>query len=152
MKAKHLIIIAAWLFLGASFRDTSRLASALVHWGVGVEFNELGGVLEDLEGGDGDFAGVDGDVAVVDDNAGVVDALCKADVVHARLQSGLQKVGGLQVQNVIELLLLVLQQTEARQSPQKRCTLENPLRILGVQLQKNTSGFSNLRQSEINTP
>ena len=59
--------------------------SALVHGGVGVEFNELGGVFKDFEGGDGDFSGVDGNVAVVDDYPRVVDALGETDVVHVRL-------------------------------------------------------------------
>jgi len=84
-REREILLLVTSFVLCASLRNTSWLSSALVHGGVGVEFNELGGVFKDFEGGDGDFSGVDGDVAVVDDYPRVVDALGEANVVHVRL-------------------------------------------------------------------
>ena len=65
------------------------------------------------EGGDVDHLLADGDVALADEDAGVMDGAGEVALLDEGLEAAFQELGGRQTEHIIELALVVLQETES---------------------------------------
>lgn len=100
--------------------DTAGLAS-LEDGGSGALDVGLGGDT-DHEGRNVDGLLANSDVSLLDEDAGVMDGVGEAALLHKGLQSSLEELGGGQTENVIELALVVLEETEAHHSADEGLT------------------------------
>lgn len=101
------------------------------------------------EGGNVDNLLTNGNVSLSDQDSGVVDRSGQAQLENLGLQSSLQKVFGGQCQDVIQLHLVLGQDTNSHQSSDQGVTLKQSLGVLLVSGQKITSGSSDLGQLEV---
>lgn len=101
------------------------------------------------EGGNVDNLLTNGNVSLSDQDSGVVDRSGQAQLENLGLQSSLQKVFGGQRQDVIQLHLVLGQDTNSHQSSDQGVTLKQSLGVLLVSGQKITSGSSDLGQLEV---
>ena len=76
----------------------------------------------DHEGGDVDHGLADGDVSLEDEDAGVVDRVGEVALLDERLQSALQELRSGQTEHIIELALVVLQETQSHHSADEGLT------------------------------
>lgn len=90
-----------------------------------------------------------GNVSLGDQDSGVVNGSGQPQLEHLGLQSSLQKVLGGQRQDVIQLHLVLGQNTNSHQSSNQGVTLKQSLGVLLVSGQKVTSGSSDLGQLEV---
>lgn len=90
-------------------------------------------------------------VSLGNQHSGVVDGSGKTQLEHLGLQSSLQEVLDSQGQHVIQLHLVLRQDTDSHQSSDQSVTLEQSLGVLLVSGQKVTSGSSDLGQLETNS-
>ena len=77
------------------------------------------------EGRNVDLLFADGDVALSDEDARVVDGVGEAALLDEGLQSSLKELGGGQTEDVIELALSVLEQTETHHSADEGITYKS---------------------------
>ena len=102
--------------------DTARLAS-LEDRGSASSDVLLGADANHERGNiDGLFA--DSDVALEDEDAGVVDRVGEVALLDEGLQSALQELGRGQTEHIIELALVVLQQTESHHTADQGLTYQ----------------------------
>lgn len=103
------------------------------------------------ERGDVDNLLTNSNVSLGDQHSGVVDRSSKTQLEHLSLQSSLQEVLDSQSQDVIELHLVLRQDTDSDQLSDQSVTLEQSLLVLVVSGQKVTGGSSDLGQLESNS-
>jgi hypothetical protein len=96
------------------------------------------GVATDKEGRHVDHLLANTDVSLSDKNTGVVDGLGKTLLEDLGLESALHESLSGKLENIIEGVLLVSQETVSLEAADKRGSLEESLRILQVQSQKGT--------------
>jgi hypothetical protein len=96
------------------------------------QINVLLRVNSDNEGGDIDDLFADTDVALSDQHTGVVDGLGKTLLEDFGLKSSLHESLSGQLEDVIERVLFVSQETVSLQATEEWGGLEESLRILGV--------------------
>ena len=95
----------------------------------------------------------DGDVALTDQDASVVDRL---GLVHLfaddGLQAALHELVKSQTEDVIELSLTLLEQTELDDSSDESVTLEHSLGVLLIKSEQLTGGLTDLGEGQGNAP
>merc|ERR1719340_361216 len=94
----------------------------------------------------------DGDVPTVNEDTGVVDRVGKVALLDEGLESTLQELGRRQSEHIIELALVVLQETESHHSADEGLTFKESSGILLVHREQNTSSFSKLGERELRSP
>ena len=82
----------------------------------------------------------------------MVDGLGQTALEDLRLQAALQEVLNLEGQHVLETPTPLVEHTNTDQTADKGVTLEETLRVLGVELQELTGSTTNLGQDEANAP
>jgi len=106
----------------------------------------------DHEGGNVDSLFADSDVFLEDEDASVVDGVGEVALLDERLESALQELRGGQAEHIIELALVVLQQTESDHSTDQGLTFEKSSGISLLHREENTSSLSELGESELGSP
>jgi len=76
----------------------------------------------DHEGWDVDHGFADSDMSLEDEHAGMMDGVGKVALLDEGLQSAFQELGGGQTEHIIELALVVLQETESHHSADEGLT------------------------------
>ena len=76
----------------------------------------------DHEGGHVDGLLADGDVLLLDQDTGVMDGSSEVSLLDQGLQSSLKELGGSQTEDVIELALVVLEESEANHAADQGLT------------------------------
>lgn len=143
-----LLLSSSTLTLVLSLDSTS---SASTVWGVRSKVNMLLGVQSDHERRNIDDLLTNSDVSLGDQNSGVVDRSGQTQLEDLGLQSSLQEVLWSQSQDVIQLHLVLWQDTDSDQSSDQSVTLEQSLFVLVVSGQQVTSSSSDLGQLETNS-
>lgn len=115
------------------------------------EVNVLLGVQSDNEGWDVDNLLTNSNVSLRDQDTSVVDGSGQTQLVDLGLQTSLQEIFWLQGQDVIQLLLVLGQDTGTDQSSDQSVTFEQSLWVLLVTGQQVTSSTSNLGQLEVDS-
>lgn len=92
------------------------------------------------------------DVSLADQHTRVVDRLREAGLEDLGLETALQEILDLERQHVIETHTRLVEHTDADEPADERVTLEKTLGVLRVELEQLTSGTTNLRQDETDTP
>ncbi len=110
------------------------------------------GVETDNEGRNVNDLLADADVALTDQDTGVVDGLGKTELEDLGLEATLQEVLNLQGQDVIELHLVLVQDTDAHQTANQCVTLEQATGVLVLQSQELTGSTTDVGQGETNAP
>ena len=100
--------------------DTAGLAS--LEAGGSTPLDVLLGADANHKGWDIDSLFADGDVPSVNEDTGVVDRVGKVALLDESLQSALQELGRSQTEHIIELALVVLQETESHHSADEGLT------------------------------
>lgn len=83
----------------------------------------------------------DADVSLADQNTGVVDGLSHTGSEHHSLKSALHQLGSAQLQNVVELLLLLGDQSQTSHAADDGGSLEDTAGVLLVQGEELTSSL-----------
>ena len=98
-----------------------------------VHVNHEGGGVHDLA--------TDANVSLSDQDASVVDRLGKTELEHLGLKSAVHQLGGAQLQNVVELLLLLGDQSQTSHAADDGSSLEDSAGVLLVQSEELTSSL-----------
>ena len=148
------VLIVASRLVGSSSStlplDTARTSTTV--GGGEREVNVLLGVETDNEGGDVNDLLADADVALTDQDTGVVDRLGKTRLEDLGLEATLQEVLNLQGQDVIELHLVLVQDTDAHKTANQCVTLEQATGVLVLEGQELTGSTTDVGQGETNAP
>jgi hypothetical protein len=91
-------------------------------------------------------------VALADEHTRVVDALREPALEHLRLEAALQEVLDLERENVVETHARLVEHADADEAADERVALEEPLRVLVVELEQLTRRTTDLGQDERDTP
>ena len=144
-----LCVARALLGLGPLALHTTGTASTVgrgegeVNVLLGVEANNVGGDIDDLL--------ADANVTLLDEDTCVVDRLGKTELEHLGLETTLQEVVNLEAENVIELLLGLVQDTDADQTANEGVSLEKTLGALVLKGQELTGSLADLGKGERDT-
>merc|ERR1719263_1501798 len=92
------------------------------------------------------------DVPLTDEGTGVVDGLGEAKLEDLGLEAALHDLGTGQTQDIIELPLVLQQQTHAHHSAQQCVSLEHARLVLLIEGEQMPGCGTNLRKSIIDTP
>jgi hypothetical protein len=82
----------------------------------------------------------------------MMDRFCQTALEHLSLQPSLQKILNLQCQHVIEPHTGFVQHSNSNETTNKRITLEQSFRVFGIELQELTSGTTDFRKDQGDTP
>jgi hypothetical protein len=132
--------------LGGSTLSGNTSRSSLSVGRVDGKVNVLFRSRSHIKGWNGDQLGSNTDVALSDQDTGVVDGLGKALLVNLGLKTALKQLLGSQLKDGIQLEFIISQKSVSVHTTKKGRTLEDSLRILGVQGQQHTGGLSQLGQ------
>jgi len=91
-------------------------------------------------------------VTLTDQDTGVVDGLGKTELEDLGLEAALQEILNLQGQDVIQLHLVLVQDTDADQAANQCVTLEEATGVLVLQGQELTSSTTDVGKGETNAP
>jgi hypothetical protein len=91
-------------------------------------------------------------VALADENAGVMDGLGEAALEHLGLEAALEEVFDLERKDVVETHARLVEHADAHEPADERVALEQPLRVLVVELEQLTRRTPDLRQHERHAP
>ena len=112
-----------------------------------------------LLGGDSDHEGwnindllSNGDVSLSDKDSGVMDAGSELSLGDKGLESSFHELVNGKTENVIELSLVLLQQTELDNSSNESVTLEDSLGIVLQEGHELSGSLSKLGEGELNSP
>jgi len=94
----------------------------------------------------------DADVALTDEHTGVVHGTGDLELEDLGLEAALHELGKGQTQGVIQLLLGLVEETQAGHATQQSLTLEDTALVLLVKSKEGTGGSTNLGQSPLDTP
>ena len=92
------------------------------------------------------------DVPLPDQDARVVDGLRETALEDLGLETTLQEVLDLEGQHVIETHAALIEHTDADEPADEGVTLEETLRVLGVELEQLTRRTTDLGQNQRNAP
>ena len=81
-----------------------------------------------------------------------MDRLREANLEDLGLETTLQEVLDLEGQHVIETHAALIEHTDTNEAADEGVTLEETLRVLGVELEQLTRGTTDLGQDEANAP
>jgi hypothetical protein len=154
-KSIFLLFVILGVALGGSGSSTLSLDTTGTSTAIGRserEVNVLLGVETDNERRDIDDLLANTDVTLTDQDTGVVDGLCKTELEDLGLKATLQEILDLQGQDVIELHLVLVQDTDADQAANQRVTLEEAAGVLVLQGQELTGSTTDVGQREANAP
>lgn len=110
--------------------------------------DQLLGVQADNETGDVDHLFTDANVALADEDAGVVDALGESELENLSLQATLQEIFNLQAQDVIQLGLGVVEDTDADETTDEGVSFEEAAGVTLGEGQELTGGFADFGEGE----
>jgi len=91
-------------------------------------------------------------VTLTDQDTGVVDGLGKTELEDLGLEATLQEILDLQGQDVIQLHLILIQDTDADQAANQCVTLEEAAGVLVLQSQELTGSTTDVGKGETNAP
>jgi len=91
-------------------------------------------------------------VSLEDEDTGVMDGVSEVTLLNEGLESTFKELGGGQTENIIELALVVLQESESHHSADECLTFKESSWIRVVHGEKNASGLSEFRKSELSSP
>lgn len=154
-KKDLLLILILTIALGGSGGSALALDTAGTSTTVGGgqgEVDVLLGVEANDEGGDIDDLLADADVALTDQDTGVVDGLGKTGLEDLGLEAALQEILNLQGQDVIQLHLVLVQDTNADQATDQSVTLEQAAGVLVLEGQELTGSTTDVGQGVTNAP
>lgn len=140
------IATSSSLLGGAASGDTAR--STLTIGRVDGQVDVFLGVSSHSEGWHVDQLLADANMALTDQDTGVMDGLGKVELEDLGLQTSLHEDLCGQLQDVIQRVLFVSQDTVSLQSADKRRGLEQTLRILQVKGQQSSSSLGNKIKSK----
>ena len=103
------------------------------------------------EGRDVDELLANSDVTLEDKDTGVVDGAGKLVLEDDGLETTLKEVLGLEGKDIIELVLVLGENTEAVKTTEHRTTLEHTALIIAVKSKKETCTLAELGQSVVHT-
>ena len=98
-----------------------------------IHVNHEGGGVHDLA--------TDANVSLSDQDASVVDRLGKTKLEHLGLKSAVHQLGGAQLQNVVQLLLLLGDQSQTSHAADDGSSLENSAGVLLIEGEEFTSSL-----------
>ena len=93
-----------------------------------------------------------GDVSLSDKDSGVMDAGSELSLGNEGLESSFHELVNGQTEDVIELSLVLLQQTELDNSSNESVTLEDSLGIVVLKSEKLSGSLSKFGKGELNSP
>ena len=91
-------------------------------------------------------------MSLSNENTSVMNTLGETEFEDLSLQPTLQEVLDLQRQHVIESHTGFIEHTNADKTADEGVTLEEPLRVLRIELEELTGGTTNFRKNERDTP
>jgi len=91
-------------------------------------------------------------VALADEHTGVVKGLGEVLLEHKGLQPSRHDVTDLNGKHVIQLALVLLEETQTHTTAEERVTLEDTLRVLLIESEKHTGVRTHLSEEEGHTP
>ena len=91
-------------------------------------------------------------VPLLDEHTGMVDRLGKGKLEHLSLKAALQEFLCSELQNKVELLLLVAQETVSLKLAHNGGALKKPLWVFLWKGEKVTSGLADLSKGKLDTP
>ena len=94
----------------------------------------------------------DGDVLLEDEDASLMDGGSEVTLLDERLQSSLQVLGGGQTEDIIELALIVLQESKTDHSADEGLTFKESSGIRLFHSEQDASGLSKLGEGELSSP
>lgn len=147
----NLFLILSSLRLLTSVLSGNTTGTSTTEWGGLGEVNVLLGVQSNNERWDVDNLLTNSNVSLGDQDTGMVDRSGQTQLVNLGLQTSLQEVLWLQGQNVIQLLLVLGQDTSTDQSSDQSVTFEQSLWVFLVTGQQVTGSTSDLRQLEVDS-
>merc|ERR1712038_1485141 len=150
-----LLIVAAISISGVALLsvlplDTARPAAT--EGRLQAEIDVLLGVEADNEGGDVDDLLPDPDVSLPNEDTGVVDGLGQPQLEHLGLETTLQEVLNLEAENIVELHLALVEDTDPDQATQQRVALEQPLGVLLLEGEEDPGGGPHLGEAVLDAP
>ena len=129
---------------------SSELAGSLARGG--GELDELLRGTSDHERGNGDHLLADGDVSLSDEDTGLMDGSGEVSLDNEGLETSFHELVDGQTEDVIELSLVLVEETKSDHSLDKGITFENSSGIGFIHGQKDTGGLSELGENELLTP
>ncbi len=91
-------------------------------------------------------------MALANQNTSMMQRLGQVLLEHKSLKAPAHNIRSLDTQHIIELTLVLIQQTKAGTAAEESLTLEDSLRVLLVESEKVSGGFTHLSQNHLNTP
>merc|ERR1739847_95580 len=92
------------------------------------------------------------DVSLSDEDSSVVDGLGETELEHLGLKSSLHEVLDFQTENVVELHVLLIENTDSHQSSKKSVTLEQSLWVLVLESEQVSGSLSALAKRSLDPP
>lgn len=131
-----LILLDGLSTLGAGVAESAALDASSTTTTIGAsegKVDQLLRVQTDDKAGDIDDVLTNTDVALTDQDASVMDALGESELEDLGLKTAFQEIFNLQAEDVIQLVLLLLQDTNADEAANEGIAFEETLGILLVQ-------------------
>jgi len=94
----------------------------------------------------------DSDVLLSDEHAGVMHGLGELSLLDLGLETALEELGGGKSEDVIELALAVLQESESHHTSDEGLAFKKSSRIVFVKGEQNTGSLSELGEEELSGP
>lgn len=154
-RAKNLLLVLLLLSGGIrlSGLETGETSGAAATEGRGGgEADVLLGVDTNDERGNGDHLLADGDVALADEDTSVVDGLGHAALVDLGLEATLEQIAVGQRQDKIELVLLLIEDTDALEATEEGSSLEDATGVVDIEGQKGTGSLASLGEDQVCAP
>merc|ERR1739847_121946 len=126
--------------------------SAAGQWRLEAEIDVFLAIESDKVGWNIDDLLSHSDVSLSDEYSSVVDRLGETELEHLGLESSLHKVLNLQTENVIELHVLLIENTDSHQSSEEGVTFEQSLWVLVLEGEQVSGGLSDLGQEKLGPP
>ena len=127
-------------------------SAATTEWGGKGEVDVLLGLTTNNEGGNVDGLLTNADVTLADQNTSVVDGLSETQLENLGLETTLKEIADGEGENIIELGLGLVQNTDALEATDEGGTFEHTTGILLVKSEELTSSGTDLGEEELNAP
>ena len=154
IQPRLLVVVASGgLLLGGLGLDTANATGASSSEGglLGEGDVALRGGADDEGGGHDDLLG-NGDVALTDEDASVVHGLGEADLVHNGLEATLENVGDGEGEDVIQLILVGLEESEVVAATEEGGTLKLTALVGLGEGQEGTGGTTHVGEGQVDAP
>merc|ERR1719391_244402 len=92
------------------------------------------------------------DVTLTDQHASVMDRFRQAEFEDLSLETALKEILDAETQNVIEFHFRLVQYSDTHQTTQEGVTFEESSRVLLLEREQDTSGFTDLGEGELDAP